>query len=57
MRVRDSEEAVRTILSVNNDVLRASGLISITNDNGSNLICCGMRKVVATLVTGFIKVK
>ena len=57
MRVRDSEKVVGMILSIDNDVLRACGLISITNNNGSNLICSGKRKVIAISITCFIKIK
>jgi hypothetical protein len=57
MRVKDSKEAVRTILSVDNNVLGASNILSITNNNNSNLIHSGIEKVIATLVTILIKVK
>jgi len=33
MRVRDPKEAIGVILSVDDDVLRASRPLSITNDN------------------------
>jgi hypothetical protein len=57
MRVRDPKEAIGVILSVDDDVLRASRPLSIANDNYSNLIYCGIRKVVAPVVTVLIKVK
>ena len=57
MRVRDPKEAVWVILPIHNDVLRASDTIIITNDNSSNLICSGFRKIIAPLVTILIKVK
>jgi hypothetical protein len=57
MGVRDPEEAVRAILPVDNDVLGANQPLSITNNDGSNLICSGIGKVVATPVTICIKVK
>jgi hypothetical protein len=57
MGVRDCKEAVGMILSVDNDVLRPSRPLSITNDNHSNLIYCSIRKVVAAVVRVLIKVK
>jgi hypothetical protein len=56
MGVRDPKEAMGNIFHIDNDVLRASRTISITNDNSSNVIHCG-RKVVATSITVLIKVK
>jgi hypothetical protein len=57
MRVRDPEEAVRMILIIDNDVLGAIYPLSITNNDGSNLIRSGIGKVVAISVTIWIKVK
>jgi hypothetical protein len=57
MGVRDPEEAVRVILIVDNDVLGASQPLSITNNDGSNLIHSGIGKVIATPVRIWIKVK
>jgi hypothetical protein len=57
MGVSDPKEAVRVILSIDNDVLGASNPLSITNNNGSNLIDSGIRKIVVMPVTTLIKVK
>jgi hypothetical protein len=57
MGVRDPEEAVRVILPIDNDVLGAIYPLSITNNDGSNLICSGIGEVVAIPVTIWIKVK
>jgi hypothetical protein len=57
MGVRDPEEAVRVILIIDNDVLGASQPLSITNNDGSNLIHSGIGKVIATPVRIWIKVK
>ena len=56
MGVRDPKEVIGA-LPVDNDVLRASDPLSITNDNNSNLIHCCIRKVVTPPVTILIKVK
>jgi hypothetical protein len=56
MGVRDPKKAV-AVLSVHNNVLRASIPLSITNDNNSNLPCSGIRKIVTAPVTVWIKVK
>ena len=47
----------RVILPINDDVLRPSNPLSITNDNDSYLIDIGVRKIVATPVSSWIKVK
>ena len=57
MRVCDPEKALTLILPVDNDILRPSDLLSITNNYDSNLIGSGIGKIVAALVTIFIKVK
>src|SRR5712691_1541810 len=60
MRVSDSEEGqriARLVLLVDNDVLGSSNLLSITNHNNSNLINIRIRKIVATPVRIWIKVK
>src|SRR5713101_7749823 len=60
MRVSDSEEGqriARLVLLVDNDVLGSSNLLSITNHSNSNLINIRIRKIVATPVRIWIKVK
>src|SRR5260370_5400279 len=47
----------RLILLVDDNVLRPSNLLSITNHNDSYLIDIGIRKIVATPVRIWIKVK
>ena len=51
VRIRNFEELLMLILPVNNDVLRASDMLPITNYNNSNLLYSGIRKIVATVVT------
>jgi hypothetical protein len=46
MRVRDPKELERTTLPIHNNVLRASDLFFITNNDSSYLIHSGIRKVV-----------
>jgi len=55
MRVRHSEKGL--ILPVNDDVLWPRKLVSITNNNNSDLIDSGIREIVAMPVTVLIKVK
>jgi hypothetical protein len=60
MRVRDSEKGqrmMRLIRSINDDVLRPSNLLSITNHNNSYPINNFFRQIVATPVRILIKVK
>src|SRR5713101_5433561 len=60
MRVEDSKEGpsiARLVLLVDNDVLRPSNLLSITDHNDSNLIDIGIGKVIATCIRIWIKVK
>ena len=57
MGVRDPKEAVRTILPIHNDILRASDPLSITNNNNSYLSDSGIRKIIASPVTILIKVE
>src|SRR6266852_6258007 len=47
----------RLILLVDDDVLRPSNLLSITNHDDSYLVDIGIRKIVATPVRIWIKVK
>jgi hypothetical protein len=57
MRVKDSKEAVGTILPIHNDILRASDSLSITNNNNSYLPDSGIRKIIASPVAILIKVE
>ena len=56
MGIRDPKEAM-VVLPIHNDVLRTIDLLSITNDNDSNLMHSGFRKVVAPSIRILIKVK
>jgi hypothetical protein len=60
MSVRDSEKGqrmMRKIFPINDDVLRPSNPLSITNHNNSYLIDSFFRQIVATPVRILIKVK
>jgi len=57
MGARDPKEAVRRILPIHNDILRASDPLSITNNNNSYLSDSGIRKIIVSSVIILIKVE
>ena len=57
MGVRDPKKAVRMILLIHNDILRASDPLSITNNNNSYLSDSGIRKIIVSSVIILIKVE
>jgi hypothetical protein len=57
MGIRDSKKSVRVVLSINNNILGASWVLSITNKHDSNLPYSVLRKIVDSSVSPWIKVK